>query len=136
LKYFLDTSSWIKRYCGEKGYEKVDDIILNFEVVIYDLEIVELISNLYRLNNESFLTKEELSNIISIIYKDIANFKVVTHSGKNIFDIINICEKSRQTAIDGIIISLAKEMDDITIITSDLKLKKGAELENIKVEFI
>ena len=135
-KYFLDTSTWIKRYSGEPEVEKVDKIIEAHSIAILDLEIPELISNLFRLFNENHLTEEELEEILSIVYSDIANFTIVKYKEKHLFDFEHLCRKMRQTAIDGMILLCAKELDNITIITSDKRLKAGAKLEGLKVEFI
>lgn len=135
-EYFLDTSTWIKRYSGEPEAEKVDKIIEGHSIAILDLEIPELISNLFRLFNENHLTDEELEEILSIVYSDIANLTIVKYKEKHLFDFEYLCRKMRQTAIDGMILLCAKELDNITILTSDKRLKAGAELEGLKVEFI
>ena len=136
MKYFLDTSSWIKRYSGEEGFEKIDDLIKNEEIIIYDLEITELISNLYRLYNENYLTKDDLNATINIVYQDLSNMLIIKHNDKHIIDFGILCNKMRQTPIDGMIILLAKDIEEVVIVTSDERLKKGAELENIEVKVV
>ena len=136
MTYFLDTSSWIKRYSGEKGFEKIDELLENEEIVIYDLAFTELISNLYRLFNEKYLTKNELEDILDIVYQDLSGMQIIKHNDRHIIDFVKLCDTMRQTPIDGMIILLAKEIEDVIIITSDERLKKGADLENIKAKII
>jgi predicted nucleic acid-binding protein len=136
MKYFLDTSSWIKRYSGENGAEMVDSLIETKNIVVYDLAIVELVSNIYRLKNEGFLSSSEINEIIAAMYNDLKNFEVVRHGLNDVFAFQSICEKQRQTAIDGMILLLAKKINDVVIITSDVRLKDGSMLENIQVEIV
>ncbi len=75
MKYFIDTSSWIKRYTGEYGYKEIDKIIKNEYIIILDLEIPELISNIFRIYNTGAINKEELEQLIDIIYNDLSGFQ-------------------------------------------------------------
>ncbi len=137
MKYFIDTSSWIKRYTGEYGYKEIDKIIKNEYIIILDLEIPELISNIFRIYNTGAINKEELEQLIDIIYNDLSGFHIIRNKEKHIYNFESLCRKNRQTIVDGLIIMAAQEIsDDLILITSDLRLKKGAEFENLSVTVI
>lgn len=67
MKYFFDTSAFVKFYKDEIGTEKVTKIILDKQnhIMIMELVCLEFTSALFRRFKNKEITEDELSNIIS-----------------------------------------------------------------------
>ncbi|OHD10379.1 MAG: hypothetical protein A2086_02280 [Spirochaetes bacterium GWD1_27_9] len=78
MKYFFDTSAFVKFYRNEKGTELVTNIILdnNNQIWIMELAKLEFCSSLYRRYRNNEITFNDLSEIIELFENDIKNIQV------------------------------------------------------------
>lgn len=139
--YFVDTSALFKRYIQEDGTDEVDSIFEKAgSIVISNLTVVEVISNLKRLVDVERVISADVYNAIqSEFFKDIADARIRVEpvSSDVIIASLDLINKKYVTPIDSIqlatVLSLKESFSNISFVCSDRKLCRLAIDAGIKV---
>lgn len=128
----IDTSSLVKYFSKENGWEKVRDYML-YGVITVDLAIKEIANALWK----KVLKEEMPVNIATQILSDLLSGNAIAtlDEKKYLMKALNIAIQHKVTIYDALFIVATLE-NNLELITSDEKQKNVAEKLGIKVVYI
>ncbi|BFI74399.1 type II toxin-antitoxin system VapC family toxin [Sulfurisphaera ohwakuensis] len=128
----IDSSTLVKFFSKEKGWEKVTEIISE-GVATLDLAIKEIASALWKK-----VIREEMDESVAIrILSDLLKKEAIitVNQDEYLVEAFKIATKYKITVYDALFIALAKSMKT-ELITSDKKQYDASLKEGIKSQFI
>ena len=139
--YYFDPSALFKRYIFEHGTELVDRIFSVAKAIyISNLTIVELISNLKRMNEvDQSMEASTFTAIKNQFFKDIDEsiITIIPLNSPIIIDAVNLIQGTYITPIDSLqlatAVALKKKLDEIGFVCADRKLSILARQEDLEV---
>jgi predicted nucleic acid-binding protein len=142
---FIDTSALVKRYAGEKGSEKIDELFhKEKELWISQLSIIELLSALHRKARDKELLLEDVSIARAAYFRDLRRkrIRVVAFDRRIFKDTLKVFLKDRLflhlRTLDAFQVSFADKLNrdkglDMFVV-SDRKFKETlASIRNYPV---
>lgn len=130
--FYFDTSALIKRYFGEDGSEKIQNIFSQSPYIITSiLTYPEVYSTIHRLHREGFLTKKQLKLICLQFERDWKEFTVVECNDKLCDLIQKLIERFPLRGADLVQLSSAVKCHEhgikLKFVSSDQRLINAAD---------
>lgn len=150
MKFFLDTSAWVKRYLVEEGTEEIDELFEGLAA-----EDKSLFSSLWNVGEglgvfdkrrrRGDLTQEELESTLKKFFSetldlvDRGDFELIPVSGKTLAKSWKIVLESHVYQADALQLIAAKEENCDVFLTGDGKLARiakesGLDAVNLETE--
>ena len=130
MKAFFDTSTFVKKYIFEEGYEKLDAILEDITtIIVAPIYLLEIRSVVQRKLKEKLLTAQQGDLIKQGIKNDHADFEQILWDGSLEQKALELIEKHQLKTLDSIQLASAFLSKADTFITSDQKLFQIAKKE-------
>lgn len=128
----IDSSSLVKFFSHEEGWDKVKEVILE-SVVTLDLSVMEVASALWK----KVLRNEISYSTAQTILKDLVEEKAIPtiNQEKFITHAFTLAVNEKITIYDAVFIAAAKKLET-ELVTSDRKQMDAAIRNGVKVVFI
>ena len=135
---FFDTSALVKRYHGEEGSKKVDEMIEDGEshVVITSLSVIEAISAFRRKYNREEITEDRMNQTLSVFFEEaLEDFLIIPLEEsltEHSFDLI-LAEDLRTLDSLQLSAALMVKQENVRFVSADEKLNSVAEDRGLEV---
>jgi len=128
----IDSSSLVKFFSKEKGWEKVAQIIEE-GVITLDLSIKEVANALWK----KILIGEMNENIAIKILSDLLKHEamIIVNQDEYLIEAFKIANRNKITIYDSLFIALAKSKN-LELVTSDIKQYEIAKNEGVNAQLI
>ncbi|MEJ2771503.1 MULTISPECIES: type II toxin-antitoxin system VapC family toxin [unclassified Stygiolobus] len=128
----IDSSSLVKFFSKEKGWEKVAEIITE-GVMTLDLSIKEVANALWK----KTLTSETKEDVAIKVLSDLVKHEamLVVNQDKYLIEAFKISIRNKITIYDSLFIALAK-LNNLELVTSDRKQYEIAMKEGVNAQLI
>jgi predicted nucleic acid-binding protein len=128
----IDSSSLVKFFSKEKGWEKVAQIISE-GVITLDLSIKEVANALWKKVLKGDLNEDIAIKILSDLLKREA--MIIVNQDEYLIEAFKIANKNKITIYDSLFIALAKSKN-LELVTSDIKQYEIAKNEGVNTLLI
>jgi uncharacterized protein len=134
MRFFFDTSAFVKRYIAESGTDAVLEWCQRAsEIGLSAIAVPELISAFCRLKRENKITSDQYQQLKTLLFSDIEDIAIGDLTPIVLSHSVNSLENNTLSAMDALHIASAIALECDTFISADQRQLEAAQRAGLSV---